>query len=87
MSTTTLTAGTKVTIVKGCKARDLSKGTKAVVTAITPMGAEYSHMVQIVLAMNGRTIALWARHLNRLSEATIAMNDGNPSHRIEIKRA
>lgn len=95
MSTNTaLTAGTKIVIAKGCNARQVAKGTKAVVSAVVALGAEYGHMVKVVIAFPAarmglpeRNIAFYVRHTNRLADAVIGMNDGNPSHRIEVRRA
>lgn len=33
------------------------------------------------------TFAFYARHMNRLSDGIVRMNDGNPSHTIEVRRA
>lgn len=84
----TIIAGTTVTIAKGCKARFLSKGTRAIVRDVTPLGADYGHVVRVVLALDSptRLIAFYARHQNRLSDTIVSLNDGNPLHRIEIVR-
>lgn len=93
MSTTPITAGIKVVIAKGCKAREITKGTKVDVVAVVPMGADYGHCVKVVLAvpakrmgLPARHVAFYARHVNRLADDTIGMNDGNPLHRIEVRR-
>jgi hypothetical protein len=91
-TTPALTAGTRVKIDKGCKARGIDKGTTALVTAITPMGADYSHCVRVTFTMingfkAGKAFSFYVRHMNRLSDTFIRMNDGNPSHAIEIRRA
>ncbi len=88
--TAPLTAGTRVKIVKGCKARNMNKGTMWVVNAVTPLGAEYSHAVRVYMQrLNGfgpDRVLFIARHVNRLSDITVRMNDGNPSNVIEIQR-
>jgi hypothetical protein len=76
----------KVVIVKGCRARDISKGKMFYIAGIEDKGAEYSHMVAITLSMPGRKITFWARHMNRLSDDVINLNDGNPLNKIQIKR-
>jgi hypothetical protein len=94
-TTTTLPAidtGSRVRIEKGCAARQVTKGTTAVVRAVEALGAEYSHSVKVTLQFvngfgAGRVISFYARHPNRLSDAVISMNDGNPTHRIEVRRA
>ena len=82
-----ITPGTQIKIVKGCRARNLSKGTRGTVTAVTELGADYSHQVRVTIQIPGRTIAWCARHINRLSDPTVRLNDGNPLHTIEIKPA
>lgn len=94
MSTSTLPAITtndRLTIVKGCKARGMDKGVTVQVTKIEPMGADYSHFVKVVMVpvngfKAGTAIVFYARHVNRLADAVIRMNDGNPSHVIEVRR-
>jgi hypothetical protein len=86
-----ITAGTKVRIVKGCRARGVTKGSSAVVEAVDLMGAEYSNNVRVTLKflnsfLSGRTLAFYASHMNRLGDAIISLNDGRPEHRIEIQR-
>lgn len=90
--TTALSANTRVKIEKGCKARGIEKGCTALVTAIEPMGAEFSHMVRVSFRMlngfkAGSVFSFWARHQNRLADPVVRMNDGNPSHTIEIRSA
>ncbi len=95
MTTTTsdtLTVGARIKLEKGCKARGIDKGCSAKVTAITPMGPDYGHCVRVTFMMlsgfkGGKAFSFYARHMNRLADAEIRMNDGNPSHTIEIRRA
>lgn len=90
MSTQTfpaLVAGMRVRIEKGCRARDVHKGTTASILAVELLGADYSHQVRVRLAFNQRVISFYARHPNRLHDATVGMNDGNPMHRIEVRRS
>ncbi len=35
----------------------------------------------------GRVLSFSARHVNRLSDPIVRMNDGNPLHTIEVRRA
>ena len=86
-----LTANTRVRLEKGCKAREIDKGTTAKITEITPMGADYGHCVRVTFMMlngfkSGKTFSFYARHMNRLTDPIIRMNDGNPLHTIEIRR-
>lgn len=67
----------------------ITKGITMVVKEITPMGPDYSHTVRVVLwAMNGfeagKSFGFWARHMNRLSDTVVRLNDGNPTHTIEV---
>lgn len=54
--------------------------------ALNTMGAEYGHNVKVVLGFGGRKVVFFARHVNRLSDAVIRLNDGNPLHVIEVRR-
>ena len=93
-TTPVLTTGTLVTIVKGFQARDITKGSTAVVTVI-PLGKEYGYSVKVTLTFvsgssmvyQGRAVSFYARHPNRLSDPVVRMNDGNPLHTIEVRRA
>ena len=84
-----VTVNTRVRVLKGCKARDINKGTTWQVTEVKPLGAEYSHSVAVLLTrLNGfgpKTITLYARHPNRLSDAVLNLNDGNPLHTVQIR--
>jgi hypothetical protein len=87
-----LTPGNRVTIAKGCKAREVNKGVTALVKSVTPLGPEYSHQVRVTIQLlngflAGRNLSFYARHPNRLSDAVVRMNDGNPLHVIEVCRA
>lgn len=87
-----LAVSTRVIIAKGCKARGVTKGATAVVKAVEPMGAEFGHNVRITLYflnsfMSGKTVSFYARHINRLGDVFVSMNDGRPENRIEVRRA
>lgn len=80
-----LVAGDRVRITKGCEARHISNGRVFTVTAVEELGPDYSHSVRVGLqSAAGRTISFYARHRNRLSDAEINLNDGNPLHNIRI---
>lgn len=74
-------------MVKGCRERKISKGDRARVSEVLPLGAEYSHFVLVGLEMGSRRVSFYARHVNRLSDATVRLNDGNALHVIEVVRA
>jgi hypothetical protein len=86
MSTTahTLVAKTLV-IVKGCAALNLAKNAKGVVTEVAELGPEYSHCVKVRATFGGRNVTLYARHINRLSDATFNLNNGNPNKMITVR--
>lgn len=90
MTTTTapLTVGTIVRIVKGCLARGLRKGFTCRLEVVQPMGRDYSHMVKIRLCVldTGKAYGFWARHVNRLTDPVVALNDGNPNHKIQVRK-
>lgn len=83
-----ITSGVRVKILKGCKARELHKGTTWLVTAVEPLGADYSHSVRVSLQrLNGfgpDRVALFARHSNRLADPIVSLNDGRPQNRIQV---
>jgi ribosomal protein L13E len=82
-----LEAGNKVKIVKGCSARDIRKGECFTVREIKELGADYSHSVNVVLVNVAGRVTVWtARHINRLSDNVVNLNDGNPLHKIQIKK-
>jgi hypothetical protein len=89
---TPITVGTRIVVAAGCKALDIAKNVTGQVTAITALGADYSHSVKIELRWvngfkAGKSRVLFARHINRLGDATVNLNDGNPLHKITIRRA
>ena len=89
-TTSALTTGTRVRIVKGCAARGVIKGTSATIT-VTPLGKEYGYSVKVALYFlngkwAGKTLVFNARHPNRLSDSVVRMNDGNPFHTIEVEQ-
>jgi hypothetical protein len=79
----------RVRIVKGCRKLDIAANTTAQVVAITELGSEYGHSVCVKLRMlngfkSGKVVSLYARHRNRLTDATVNLNSGNPLHKIQI---
>lgn len=86
-TTPALTTGTRVRIIKGCLAREITKGSQATVE-VRPLGKEYGYSVRVTLTFSsGRVVSFYARHPNRLSDSVVRMNDGNPFHTIEVSRA
>lgn len=86
----TLTVGSKIQIEKGCRASGIDKGTTAEVLVVRELGADYSHSVAVTFRMlngykSGKSFTRYARHVNRLSDTFINMNDGNPLHKITVR--
>ncbi len=82
-----LVDGQAILVTKGCGAREIRKGTRGKVAFTKAMGAEYGYNVKVVLDLGIRRVAFYARHVNRLTDSVIRLNDGNPLHVIEIRRA
>jgi len=86
-----ITVGTKVRIEKGCKARDVAKNSTATVKKITEMGPEFGYSVAVSLQFRnsflaGKTLVFYARHINRLDDDIVNLNDGRPEHKIQIRK-
>jgi hypothetical protein len=91
MANTQITVGSKVRVEKGCNAVGITKGSMAQVKAIADLGPDYSHSVYVELFFlnsfaSGKTFQLYARHLNRLADTFVNLNDGNPNHKITVVR-
>lgn len=85
-----LAVGDHIKILKGCKARSITKNAIAKIVAIEALGADYSHSVRVFFRfqtsfLSGKTVSFYARHINRLSDAVINLNDGNPLHTIQVR--
>lgn len=85
-----LTQGAKITIVKGCRARGVNRHVTAEVTEVTSLGVEYGYSVKVAFrTLNGmgagKTFTFYARHVNRLTDPIIGLNDGNPMHTIRVR--
>jgi hypothetical protein len=83
--------GDRLRVEQGCKPLGLDKGITCRVESITELGADYSHAVKVVLRpLNGfkagRQLGFYARHVNRLADDHIRLNDGNPSHKLLLRR-
>lgn len=74
----------QVKVLAGCPSLGISKGLVAPVVSVTDLGPDYSHFVKVVLNVRGRTIALYAKHKNRLSDPTFRLNNGDPSKVIVV---
>lgn len=88
MTTTTtaaLTINTSVRIFKGCDGRGIRKNEKARVVEVK-VGERNSASVLLEFG-SGRRVRFYVQHVNRLSDYEVGMNDGNPCHRIVVRRA
>lgn len=85
-----IAVGVRVAIEKGCKARDVTKGATAMVTAVTELGSDYNYSVKVTLKflntfLSGKTLSFYASHPNRLDDDLVNLNDGRPEHKIVIR--
>jgi len=81
-----IAAGCYVECFKGCSELDIRKGNRLYIRSITPLGAEYSHAVRVVIEFKGRVLSMYARHINRLGDVWVILNDGNPCRKIQVVR-
>jgi hypothetical protein len=81
-----LKSGMSVKVEKGCANRGVKKGMTLKVESVTELGPDYSHMVKVLLSVQGRLIAFYARHPNRLADVMVSMNTGRPEDRIVVRR-
>lgn len=86
-----LKVGDKAQVIKGCKARELDKGITCKIIGIAELGADYSHAVKVTFMplngfLAGSPFSMCARHVNRLADHAVNLNDGNPSDTIQIRR-
>lgn len=87
-----ISVGSKVIVEKGCRANGIDKGVRASVKAIEPLGPDYNHLVRVTLFFlngfkSGKTVALYARHANRLSDPLVSLSDVRPEHKIQVRAA
>lgn len=88
---TQITPGTKVTVVKGCPALGIRKGSEAVVVQIDTPGGHLSK-VRMELAFfsvseSGRTTkTLWAYHPNRLYDEVVHLHGIGPRDSVQVAR-
>jgi hypothetical protein len=80
-----ITTGTTLIIVSGSKALNLSKGAHLHVLEVIPLGAKYGYFVKVQFETKGRTMSLYARHMNRLNDDEFNMNNGDPLNKIRVK--
>lgn len=84
--TSALKVGDLVQVLKGCRARSITKGYACRIGDIVELGPDYGHFVRVLLDYGHRKVSFYARHKNRLSDSVIRLNDGRPEHVIEITK-
>lgn len=78
-----ITANTKVVITKGLKARNITKGQKAIVAGVTELERR---SVRVTLQFNdGRRVSFYGQHVNRLGDPEVKLNTGDPTQKIALK--
>lgn|SRR5512142_926226 len=86
----TITAGCTVYVRKGCPTLKIVKGDVLSVLEVTPMGPDYRHSVRVRFQARrgvrvGQTFALYARHINRLSDPFTRLHNDDPTLNIEVE--
>ncbi len=84
-TTNAITTGSKVLVLAGCRARDITKGQGARVILVEPR-EDHAQKVVLEIIPTGRRVVFFARHANRLADAQVHLNDGDPTHRITVKK-
>ena len=84
-----IAVGSKVRIEKGCKDLEITKGSTAKVVSITELGPDYSHSVRVELLflnsfLSTKTLCLYARHINRLSDPFVNLHGCRTEHKIVV---
>jgi hypothetical protein len=78
---------TRVRVVTGSKAHEVTRGQILGVAEVRQYGAEYSHQVDLVLVtVRGRKV-FTVRHLNRLSDDTFSAHKGDPTKKVTFQIA
>ncbi len=80
-----LVVGSKFIVEKGCVYFDIKKGTRGFVREVVEgEGRE----ARVLLAFsNGKSLRLYTRHINRLSDAIVSLHNGDPFHKLGLRRA
>ena len=80
----TIKAGTQVKVVSGNRYLGLAKGAILTITEVIPLGADFSHQVKVRFTHRGIKGSLAARHINRLSDPVLNLNNGDPTRKIQV---
>ena len=73
-----------ISITKGCASLGIKKG-RGTLVSTQELGADYGYSVRVVISTHGKTYAFYARHINRLSDPEVNLNNGNPTKTIKVK--
>jgi len=79
-----ITAGAMVRVVEGSTALGVSKGSRGTVRSVTVADRGMAKVV-LDLPAARKTLVLWARHANRLQDATTRLNNGDPFKAIRVE--
>jgi hypothetical protein len=84
-----IVVGSRFKITKGCRSLDLSKGVTCRVERVTELGPEWSNNVSVAFRpLNGfeagKPRMLFACHPNRLADAVVQLNNGDPTKTIRV---
>lgn len=87
-----ITTGTKLLVTKGNKAIGLALGTTIEVRSVTPLGAAYSHFVDVGLRVltgrdAGKTLKLSTRYETSLHKASLNLGCGDGINHVKVERA
>ena len=82
----TIESGTEVIVTKGCAARSIKKGERGTVVSVEH--CERGSAYVLIRFVSQRTIGFSVQHGKHLTTRwEVGMNDGNPFHKIIIRRA
>lgn len=85
--TNPITTGDTVTVLQGCEALSIRKGSRLTIGEVTKLGPDYGHSVKVVLvSRDGSRRALYARHINRLGDSELNLNNGDPTKKVRIAK-
>lgn len=87
-TSTPLVAGSKVTVTKGCVYLGITKGTRAEVVNVIEGEGRSARVILHLLSgfKSGKTIGLWTRHINRVSDPIVSLHNGDPFNKIQLRR-
>jgi hypothetical protein len=87
-----LTTSDTLTVTRGNQAIGLAKGQKLEVRAVRPLGADYSHFVNVEVRVlsgtgAGRYLTLSTRYETSLHKAALSLGCGDGVNSVKVERA